>query len=421
METIFYKILHDNKDVVYVGVTTRTLAQRFKEHIKTKSLNSEHYSIIEFDKISHPDISSIEEYCTERKKVAELEQRYIKEELDKGSNLLNVSTGGEWGADILEKLRRENFIAQYGSIAGYKLYRKKKLKFVRFLRGWIRCYCHSKCRKWLMSFVHTRSYLPCAHIWLRSWVRQKTKSRTKCFLFSWLVRNYHNKTYYWLYSFVRNKSYYKIKYWLQLWCGSKCKSKTKYWLQVWSYKESTNKTKYWLKLLIKQNCEQKTSKWISKWISNKSYNNSKRWLFNWHHALTTPRCKRWLLSWARHKGHGKTCIWLRSWCFHKPDTKSKVWLYSWIRGATINRTKKYLQTWMHSVSTSKTKKFMLGWIRCRTINRAREWLNHWKTNKCLNFKLKRWFYAWIDVKYSKHRTKYWLSRYWIRSKISKKK
>ena len=39
MITLFYKILYKKECVVYVGVTTRSLVQRFTEHVKKKELN----------------------------------------------------------------------------------------------------------------------------------------------------------------------------------------------------------------------------------------------------------------------------------------------------------------------------------------------------------------------------------------------
>ena len=78
MKTRFYKILHKGKDVVYVGVTLRSITRRFKEHIILKELN-ENYSVVEFDCIEHPEFTTLEIFYEERKKVAELEQKYIKE------------------------------------------------------------------------------------------------------------------------------------------------------------------------------------------------------------------------------------------------------------------------------------------------------------------------------------------------------
>lgn len=68
MKTIFYKILNSKNEVIYVGVTTRSLQERFNEHVSDKSLNKENYTIFEFDSINHNIIESIEDFYNERKK-----------------------------------------------------------------------------------------------------------------------------------------------------------------------------------------------------------------------------------------------------------------------------------------------------------------------------------------------------------------
>ena len=119
MKTRFYKILYKNQDVVYVGVTLRPITERFRQHVLSKRLNK-NYSVIEFDCIEHPEFTTLEIFYEERRKVAELEQKYIREELEKGSSLLNISKGGEWGSSILEKLRKEEFCKKFGSYDNYK-------------------------------------------------------------------------------------------------------------------------------------------------------------------------------------------------------------------------------------------------------------------------------------------------------------
>ena len=90
--TLFYKILNKVGEVVYVGVTLRTLQQRFNEHLQSKkALNNKDYSIVEFDRIEHPLFASSEVFYQERKKVVLLERKYIQEEKDKGAHLLNLS------------------------------------------------------------------------------------------------------------------------------------------------------------------------------------------------------------------------------------------------------------------------------------------------------------------------------------------
>ena len=124
MITHFYKILYENKDVVYVGVTTRTINKRFQEHVSLKKLN-QHYSVVEFDKIEHPKIDCLKTYYEECCKVSNLERKYIREEKLKGSKLLNISLGGEWGTTILNKLYRKDFFEKFGTYDNYIKYRKK--------------------------------------------------------------------------------------------------------------------------------------------------------------------------------------------------------------------------------------------------------------------------------------------------------
>ena len=141
MKTRFYKILYKNKDVVYVGVTTRAITERFKEHLISKNLN-ENYSVIEFDCIEHPPLTTLKVFYEELRKVSDLERSYIKEERDKGAVLLNISKGGEWGANIVSKLRKEEFRNKFGSYDDYEEYMKSVERSVRWLRTW--CYNRSK-------------------------------------------------------------------------------------------------------------------------------------------------------------------------------------------------------------------------------------------------------------------------------------
>ena len=150
--TRFYKILYKGKDVVYVGVTLREVNERFREHILSKSLNPVDYSIIEFDKIEHPLIDSIAIYYEERKKVVELERKYIQEEKDKGSTLLNLGPGGEgWGTSIIEKLRKDDFFSKHGSWEDYKEYRRKIRRCYQWVNHWVVHRCSNKCSQWLGS------------------------------------------------------------------------------------------------------------------------------------------------------------------------------------------------------------------------------------------------------------------------------
>ena len=199
MITYFYKILYDNKDVVYVGVTTRTIQDRFKQHIKSKQLDN-HYSVVGFDKIIHPDIKSLDDYYKEYKKVAYLEKKYIKEERNKGSNLLNISSGGEWGGAILNKLLKKDFLRKHGSYDGYEIYRKRIIKFKSWMNMWIR---------------HT-SENP-THVWLKSWKFVKTRSKTRLWIRHWIEHRSESKILVWLYHWIEHRSETRFKVWMFNW------------------------------------------------------------------------------------------------------------------------------------------------------------------------------------------------------------
>ena len=199
--TRFYKILYHNKDVVYVGVTLREVDERFREHILSKSLNPVDYSIIEFDRIEHPLINSILIYYEERKKVVELEKRYIQEEKDKGSVLLNLGPGGEgWGTSIIEKLRKDDFFSKHGSWEDYKEYRRKIRRCYQWVNHWVVHRCSNKCSQWLGS-----------------WVLKETKSKCDTWLYSWVAVKTRNRYYKWLGAWVHQKTENRCKYWLAHW------------------------------------------------------------------------------------------------------------------------------------------------------------------------------------------------------------
>ena len=216
MITRFYKILYKNKDVVYVGVTTRTINARFKEHIELKNLNPEFYSVVEFDKIEHPDICSLEDFYREREKVAALEQKYIEEELNRGSHLLNLSSGGEWGSQILNKLKKENFFKQFGTYAGYTKYKKLKEKVPKWFYHWVGHRMENKVQVWLRNWSYHQTENS-VKVWLTSWVSSKTNNETKIWLKSWAHHTRGNKVKRWLCHWTKNKSENDVKVWLKCW------------------------------------------------------------------------------------------------------------------------------------------------------------------------------------------------------------
>lgn len=233
MKTYFYKILYKKEKVVYIGVTTRTIDKRFKEHMLYKGLNPDIYTVIEFYSIEHPEINTIEIFMSERIKVSKLEQKYIQEEKNKGSNLLNISKGGEWGTSILNKLRKEKFFETYGSYDNYKEYMCKKQKCKRWLKHFIEHRSENKCKPWLMHFVIHRSENKCK-VWLRSFVECRSKNKCKT----------------WLKCLVNGRSKNKLKAWLRNFVLSRSKNKCKYWLSNFTSDRSKNKCKIWLRSFV---------------------------------------------------------------------------------------------------------------------------------------------------------------------------
>ena len=199
MTTRFYNILYKG-NIVYVGVTTRTVDKRFNEHIKQKYLNRKNYSCVEIDKIIHPKIKTIEEFYNERQKVKFLEQKYIRECKNNGIRLLNISDGGEWGCSILNKLKKENFFKKYGTYDGYVEWKNKK--------------------------EQTKQ-------WLKSWIKNRTENKTKVWLRHWISHRTENKTKYWLRSWINNRTENKTKVWLRNWISHRTENKTKVWLRNW--------------------------------------------------------------------------------------------------------------------------------------------------------------------------------------------
>ena len=280
MITRFYKILYRNKEIVYVGVTTRPINERFREHILSKGLNPELYTVIEFDRIMHPEINSLEVYYEEHKKVALLEQKYIKEELEKGSHLLNITDGGEWGNQILNKVRREEFLKQFGSYDGYKKYQKIRKRPYEWLFRWVINRSMNNVKQWLKSWIYCKG-TPKSRIWLNTWVRCRTLNKPK----------------YWLQNWIKIKGEYKLRRWLHNWITNRGISKTRRWCHKWIYGRSINKLKQWLKNWKLGKSMSKTKLWLKYWVKHRSTSKTKIWLFNWRTNRSTNKVKRWLYNW----------------------------------------------------------------------------------------------------------------------------
>lgn len=259
MKTRFYKILYKNKDVVYVGVTTRAITERFKEHLISKSLNLENYSVVEFYCAEHPPITSLEVFYEEWRKVAELERRYIQEEQEKGAVLLNISKGGEWGTAIVNKLKKEEFRRRFGSYDNYEEYKRKVKRSIEWLRNWVLNRSINKTKVWINHWVEHRSSYKVKG-WMSHWISNSSKSMSK----KWLQ--------YW----VRHKAYNKTKGWLFMWVRSKLENKTKVWVKHWVSNRSKNKMLGWVQHWVEHRSERKSKIWVRSWISARSISGTKR-------------------------------------------------------------------------------------------------------------------------------------------------
>ena len=270
MKTTFYKILFKDKDVIYVGLTTRTINERFKEHVKSKSLNLKDYSIIEFDCVEHPDINSIDLFYEEKRKVALLEQKYIRDELEKGSNLLNLSAGGEWGSNIIEKLRKEEFFKQFGSYDSYLSYKERISKTKGWIENWIKVRTRNKTVTWVRWWIYHRKPIK-TKVWLHHWMFCRNRNKTKTWVLSWKRHRSENKTKrfltHWLYRRRRNK--HSTKAWIQNWIRHRSESKVKVWLNGWVRRSTKNKAREWIRSWIRHRSESKVKVWLSGWVRHR--------------------------------------------------------------------------------------------------------------------------------------------------------
>lgn len=267
MKTRFYKILYKQKDVVYVGVTLRPITKRFREHIFYKGLNK-NYSIVEFDHVEHPEFTTLEIFFSEREKVAKLEQKYIKEELEKGSHLLNIRKGGEWGCVILEKLRKEEFLKKFGSYENYKKYKKK----IYITRDWT--------WNWIANRSQRRT-----KSWVRNWTFNKRRDNVEVWIRSWVARRKENRA----------------KKWARSWVSVRNESKVKAWVKGWIYNRKKRRLKEWVRNWVLSKSRIPLKEWTKHWVCNRSKSRSKSWIRNWVKCRSDNKGKVWLRSWVKRR------------------------------------------------------------------------------------------------------------------------
>jgi hypothetical protein len=87
-----YAIVDKNNNIIYIGITRRTIEERFKEHVREKKLDTSIYRVIELDNIDHG-----EDYADKDLKIDKMmEKFYISEAKHLGCKLINKTKGGEF-------------------------------------------------------------------------------------------------------------------------------------------------------------------------------------------------------------------------------------------------------------------------------------------------------------------------------------
>ena len=201
--------------VVYTGVTTRSINQRFGEHIWSKDLDRKKYSIKEINIIEHPKITTLTELIQERQKVFKLENYYIKK-YSQNNTLLNLSNGGEWGSYLYKVISKQDFLNKYGSLDGFKQYLQNRRKFKAWLNHWTDNSRRNKFRLWLMNWIDTVTMCP-AKYWIRKWIWQATTHPTKIWFRHWIDTATKNPAKLWLHNWITHSSELKVKRWMKSW------------------------------------------------------------------------------------------------------------------------------------------------------------------------------------------------------------
>jgi hypothetical protein len=174
LTTLFYIIESPNHLEKYIGLTTRTLQQRFNEHKKSKEwIIDNSFSIKEIDRIEHDNIYNLVDYLRERDNAANREIVLIAS-YSKDNYLQNISEGGEWGSRILWQIKQEKWVSKYGSIQGFIEYKHRESKIKRWLSDWVTTKKRPQLKKWLNNWSANRK-TPQLKTWLSSWVNHRKK------------------------------------------------------------------------------------------------------------------------------------------------------------------------------------------------------------------------------------------------------
>lgn len=231
MITYFYKIINDKNIPIYIGLTTRDINIRFKEHCISKNLNSQEYFCVEIDRIVHLKITSLEDFYREANLVRSLERKYIKEYTIK-YNLLNKSKGGEWGTKIYDRLIKKAFFKKYKSYENFEKQFKEFKKFKSLLKHWIFHRISNKTKGMLKHWILHRSSNKTKML-LSNWISVKSRNKSKVILRNWILNRTKNKTKRILKTWIFNKTKNLTKNLINHWVSNKKLNKTKILLNSW--------------------------------------------------------------------------------------------------------------------------------------------------------------------------------------------
>ncbi len=297
LTTLFYLIESPNHSEKYIGLTTRTLKQRFNEHKKSKDwIIDNTFSIKEIDRIEHNNIYNLDDYLSEKNIASKTEINLISV-YSKQCNLKNISNGGEWGLKILWQIKQKKWVDKYGNVEGFIKYKQKENKLKTWLNNWIN---HRK--------------TPILKVWLRNWINHRNTPVLKTYLRNW----------------INSKKTPQLKTWLIDWVKHRKTPILKVWLRSWAITRKTPKLKTWLRNWIFHRKTPKLQVWLNHWIGNKKTPILKTWLINWVIIRKSHKLKIFLRHWISGKKTPILKTWLKHWIFHRKTSKLKTWLRNWI-------------------------------------------------------------------------------------------
>lgn len=245
MLTKIYKIIDNCDDTpVYVGVTTRTVKQRFEEHVRSKNLDPNKYRCETIITVKHGLIVDIVDYVRERNKIKALEKYYIEFYSTK-YRLLNISAGGEWGANILHRLLNNSKVTPENA----KYF--KEIYFKELIHSWISSRTRNSVERLFKHWIGHRSKNNVKAL-LCHWITHEVQLDIKCLLFNWINSRSRSITKdclkNWISNSTRNPTKALLNYWI---CHNSDKNLTKYLLRRWITNKFRNPVKELLRTWIR--------------------------------------------------------------------------------------------------------------------------------------------------------------------------